>query len=68
MCASRRLAMDLDEMWFHKGLLVWVWPQRRNSPGPYNLWQVCPFCGGALPDAVTVVTRLLEELRDEEDE
>lgn len=70
MCAERRLAMDLDEMWFHKALLAWVWPQKRNSVGPYLLWNVCPFCGGALPDAVTVIRRMLDDLPfdDVEDE
>ena len=65
MCETRRLEMALDRFWMHPSLLQWVYPQRRGSPGPYGLWQFCPFCQGALPSVSDAVRRALDT--DDED-
>ena len=68
VCHSRRDAMRAGEM-YYDARLGWIfpaehraWPKaNRERMQPPAGWLSCPMCGGPLPDAVTMIAKLLEE-------
>jgi hypothetical protein len=69
MCATRRDAITTGEMFYSVHRRGWIFPaENRAVPRdmirngiPPATWPTCPFCGGALPDAETIVRHLLEK-------
>jgi hypothetical protein len=76
VCHSRRDAMRAGEM-YYDARIGWIfpaehraWPKaNRETMTPPMGWSWCVFCGGHLPDAVTMITKLLaEDLPSDTDE
>ena len=75
-CASREEAQNDGSMYYSVTHNGWVFPaddrkppryMRKNLLAPF-LWQVCPFCGGALPDAADIIEKILRPPPDDQED
>ena len=68
MCGERERAQHEGTMFYSSKHGMWVFPADDRRPpkilrdrwyAPFG-WTFCPFCGGALPDAETIIERLIK--------